>query len=292
MTSRSGDRVMINDLRVSAVVGVLAQEREMAQPLRIDLSIGVDLHDAAMSDELGDTVDYGLVAEQVAAAISSSKHVLLERLAGEVAELVLGFNRVDDVDVTITKLRPPIPLTLESTAVQLFRTSVDESFDQLNSHIAYIALGSNLGDRMEFLRGAVAALGSVTAMSHVYETEPIGGPDAQGPYLNMIVRVETVLDPFALLRRCRRIEQAAMRQRVVHWGPRTLDVDLLFFDDIRISSETLTIPHPRINERRFVLVPLAEIAPELCPPGWDEALPAATVTQIGELPVQPHRDSN
>ncbi len=292
MTSRSGDRVMINDLRVSAVVGVLAQEREMAQPLRIDLSIGVDLHDAAMSDELGDTVDYGLVAEQVAAAISSSKHVLLERLAGEVAELVLGFNRVDDVDVTITKLRPPIPLTLESTAVQLFRTSADASFDQLNSHIAYIALGSNLGDRMEFLRGAVAALGSVTAMSHVYETEPIGGPDAQGPYLNMVVRVETALDPFALLRRCRRIEQAAMRQRVVHWGPRTLDVDLLFFDDIRISSETLTIPHPRINERRFVLVPLAEIAPELCPPGWDEALPAATVTQIGELPVQPNRDSN
>jgi len=283
---------MISDLRVTAVVGALAHERELSQPLRIDLSIGVDLHEAAISDELSDTVNYGLVAEQVAATVSSSKHVLLERVAGEVADLVLGFDRVDDVDVTITKLRPPIPLAVESTAVRLFRTRADANFDRPHPHVAYLALGSNLGDRMEFLRGAVAELGSVTAMSHVYETEPIGGPDAQGPYLNMVVRVETPLDPFALLRRCRRIEQSAMRQRIVRWGPRTLDVDVLFFDDVQIASERLTIPHPRIGERRFVLVPLAEIAPELCPPGWDAALPAATVTRVGELPVQPSRDSN
>ena len=139
-------------------------------------------------------------------------------------------------------------------------------------------------------------------MSQVYETEPVGGPDAQGPYLNMVVRIETALDPFALLRRCRRIEQAALRQRVVHWGPRTLDVDVLFFDDVRISSEELTIPHPRIGERRFVLTPLAEIAPELCPPDWDDTLPpavvyahravTAAVTRCAAIELQRRRASN
>lgn len=286
------DHVIINDLRVSAVVGALAHEREMAQPLRIDLVIGADLHDAALTDELSDTVDYGLVAEQVAATVSSSKHILLERLAGEVADLVLGFARVDDVEVRVTKLRPPIPLAVESTAVQLFRTRAEVDAEQPQPHVAYIALGSNLGDRIAFLRAAVDELGSVTAMSAVYETAPIGGPDQQGPYLNMVVQVATMLDPFALLRRCRRIEQTALRQRVVRWGPRTLDVDLLFFDDMQIASAELTLPHPRINERRFVLTPLSDIAPHLCPAGWDTALPPAEVNRVGELFDQPKRDSN
>ena len=76
------------------------------------------------------------------------------------------------------------------------------------------------------------------------------GPDAQGAYLNMVVKVDTSLDPYAFIRRCQRIEASALRKRVVHWGPRTLDVDLLFFDDVRIDSEELTVPHPRIDERQ------------------------------------------
>ncbi len=115
-------------------------------------------------------------------------------------------------------------------------------------------------------------------MSQVFETEPVGGPGDQDAFLNMVVAVDTPLDPFAFLRRCQRIEADALRQRMVHWGPRTLDVDLLFYDDMTIASEALTLPHPRIFERRFVLAPLSEVAPELCPTGWDDALPPATVT--------------
>lgn len=277
------DRVLIDDLRVLTVIGALAHEREAAQPLRVDLSIGLDLRDAGRSDELDDTVDYGLVAECITRLANESKHVLLERLATDIADSVLGFDRVEEVDVTVTKLRPPVPTLVGTTAVRLVRTRGDVRVPSLRSHEAVVALGSNLGDREGFLRLAVRELGTITAKSQVFETEPIGGPDDQGAYLNMVVKVETSLDPFAFIRRCQRIEAGAQRQRVVHWGPRTLDVDLLFFDDIRIDSEDLTVPHPRINERRFVLTPLSEVAPERCPEGWNDTLPPDEVVPCGPL---------
>ncbi len=279
------DRILIDDLRVLTVIGALPHEREIAQPIRIDLSIGLDLRDAGLSDELDDTVNYGLVSERVSDLVGTSKYVLLERLAAEVADLVLGFDRVEEVDLTITKLRPPIPNPVESTAVRIVRTRAEANVPPLRSHEAIVALGSNLGDRESFLRHAIRELGNVVEMSQVFETEPVGGPDAQGAYLNMVVKVDTSLDPYAFIRRCQRIEASALRQRMVHWGPRTLDVDLLFFDDVRIQSEELTVPHPRINQRRFVLTPLSEIAPERCPDGWRESLPSAEVTPRGQLTV-------
>ncbi len=151
------------------------------------------------------------------------------------------------------------------------------------AHIAFLALGSNLGDREHYLRFAVTELGGVVAMSQVFETEPVGGPDGQDAYLNMVVKVETSLDPYGLMQHCQRIEEDAQRQRLVHWGPRTLDIDLLFYDDLRIDSDALTVPHPRVFERRFVLAPLAEIAPELCPADWETNLPPAEITPRGAL---------
>ena len=150
-------------------------------------------------------------------------------------------------------------------------------------HVAFLAIGSNLGDREYYLRFAVNELGGVVAMSQVFETEPIGGPDEQGAYLNMVVKMETLLDPYELMHHCQRIEEDALRQRVVYWGPRTLDIDILFYDDLRIVSETLTIPHPRTFERRFVLAPLSEIALELCPAGWEADLPPSEIVARGSL---------
>lgn len=279
------DRILIDDLRVLTVIGALPHEREAAQPLRIDLAIGLDLRDAGASDDLDATVHYGLVAERIVEAAQQSKHILLERLAAEIADIVLAFDRVEEVDVLVTKLRPPVPAAVGTTAVRIVRTRAEAIAPPLRSHEAIVALGSNLGDREGFLRHAIRELGNVVAMSDVYETEPVGGPDAQGAYLNMVVKVDTSLDPYAFIRRCQRIESSALRQRVVHWGPRTLDVDLLFFDDVHIDSEELTVPHPRIEERRFVLTPLSDVAPERCPDGWDAALPAAVVVSCGQLAV-------
>src|SRR5690606_20499486 len=102
-------------------------------------------------------------------------------------------------------------------------------------HLAIVALGSNLGDREHYLRYAVSRLGEIVRSSQVFETDPVGGPGGQGAYLNMIVAVRTWLDPYGFIRRCQQIESEAMRQRVVRWGPRTLDVDLLFYDDVTID---------------------------------------------------------
>jgi 2-amino-4-hydroxy-6-hydroxymethyldihydropteridine diphosphokinase len=146
-----------------------------------------------------------------------------------------------------------------------------------------VALGSNLGDRAGYLRLGVAGLGNVVAMSDVYETDPVGGPADQGPFLNMVVEIETSLDPSALLRRCQRIEAEAMRQRIVRWGPRTLDVDIVLFDGVTMASDDLTIPHPRFAERPFVLAPLSDLAPDRCPPGWEDRLDLSGIRRLGPL---------
>jgi 2-amino-4-hydroxy-6-hydroxymethyldihydropteridine diphosphokinase len=131
---------------------------------------------------------------------------------------------------------------------------------------AFIGLGSNLGDRRAYLRAAVVALtaaGDVMAVSPLYETEPIGGPENQGAYLNLVVELSTEATPRELLDRCRGLEEAAGRVRTERWGPRTLDADVLLVEGLSVDEEDLTVPHPRIWERRFVLQPLADLAPDL-----------------------------
>jgi 2-amino-4-hydroxy-6-hydroxymethyldihydropteridine diphosphokinase len=136
---------------------------------------------------------------------------------------------------------------------------------------AFLALGSNLGDRRRHLDGAVTALGErVVRASAVYETEPVGGPDGQGPYLNMVVEVDTDLDPHALLDLCHDLEAAAGRVRAERWGPRTLDVDILWVEGVTVDEPDLQIPHPRMRGRRFVMAPLAEIAPDVAGEGWEK----------------------
>lgn len=149
------------------------------------------------------------------------------------------------------------------------------------AHRAFLGLGSNLGDRLGHLRCAVAAIPDVVAVSPVYETEPVGGPP-QGPYLNLVVELRTTLDARRLLQECHRLEAAAGRRRTVRFGPRTLDVDVLLVGAERVDEPDLVVPHPRLWERRFVLAPLADLAPELLPAG---ALDAAggEVRLIGTL---------
>jgi dihydroneopterin aldolase / 2-amino-4-hydroxy-6-hydroxymethyldihydropteridine diphosphokinase len=278
------DRIEIIGLRVMTLVGVLPHEREAAQPLEFDIILEGDLRDAGASDDLTDTAHYGIVAERASAIARESKDLLLERLVHRIAEDALSVDRVEAVDITVRKLRPPIPEDMAFTAVRIRRSRAELDIPTRAEHRAIVALGTNLGDRVSFLQLAVGELGTaVISQSQVFETAPVGGPTDQGAYLNMVVAVNTALDPFAMLRRCQRIESMALRQRIVHWGPRTLDVDLLFYDDVTITSPELTIPHPRFAERRFVLAPLNEVAPELCPAHWDTTLAADDIRPLGPL---------
>jgi 2-amino-4-hydroxy-6-hydroxymethyldihydropteridine diphosphokinase len=139
----------------------------------------------------------------------------------------------------------------------------------------HIGLGSNLGDRAAHLSYAVDRLRSVDpglAVSPVFETSPVGGPETQGPYLNCVVRMTTGLDPRALLALAQSIETGAGRVRDERWGPRTLDVDILLVEGVSLDDEDLVLPHPRMWDRAFVLAPLEALDPELVPAGWRERL--------------------
>lgn len=127
---------------------------------------------------------------------------------------------------------------------------------------AFLGLGSNLGDREEHLGGAVAGLPGVVAVSPIYETEPVGGP-AQGPYLNAVVELDTERSPRELLVLAKELEAEAGRVEVRRFGPRTLDVDVLLVGDLAVDEPDLVVPHPRLWQRRFVVAPLADLAPDL-----------------------------
>ncbi|NYI05682.1 2-amino-4-hydroxy-6-hydroxymethyldihydropteridine diphosphokinase [Allostreptomyces psammosilenae] len=141
-----------------------------------------------------------------------------------------------------------------------------------NPRTAVVALGSNLGNRLDMLQGAIDSLGDTPGMrvkkvSGVYETEPVGGPADQPTYFNAVVLVRTTLPPSSLLERANAIEEAYERVREERWGPRTLDVDILAYEDVITSDDQLTLPHPRAHERGFVLAPWNEIDPDAVVPG-------------------------
>ena len=135
----------------------------------------------------------------------------------------------------------------------------------------YIAIGSNVGDRaaaIEHARAGLASLGTLR-MSRVHETAPVGGPTDQGAFLNAVAELQTTLEPRALLEHLQQIEQAIGREPLharQRWGPRVLDLDILFYDDRILDAPGLHVPHPRLHERTFVLAPLAELAPDLVHP--------------------------
>jgi len=159
---------------------------------------------------------------------------------------------------------------------------------------AHLALGSNLGDRLGFLQGAVDALEAspgvtVAAVSRVYETAPVGGPE-QGPYLNAVVAIDSDLPPLDLLRLAHRIEDEAERVRTERWGARTLDIDVLLVGAEQVDTPALTVPHPRLWERGFVLAPLADVAPDLVPVpdgGWPGVEVTDAVLRAPSVPGDP-----
>ncbi len=151
-----------------------------------------------------------------------------------------------------------------------------------------IALGSNLGDRLENLRVGIEELSSIDGLhiddvSKLYETAPVGGPDQQGPYLNAALAATTTIGAAELLAQLHRVEAIRERERTIRWGPRTLDLDLLIYGDLVSDDPALEVPHPRQHQRRFVLVPVCDVAPDLVHP----VLGRTMRELLADLPVEP-----
>lgn len=151
-------------------------------------------------------------------------------------------------------------------------------------NIAYLSLGSNIGDREAFLKEALVQLHQASKvkihkLSSIYETDPVGFTE-QDAFLNMVVQIETELLPQELLDLCLDIEREMGRVRTIRWGPRVIDIDILLYNKDHIETSTLQIPHPRMHERAFVLVPLAEINPNLILPNFN----VPVVDVLDEIP--------
>lgn len=258
MTGSDGDRITLTGLRVRGRHGVLAAERELGQEFVVDATVWLSLAAAAGSDDVLATVHYGELAEQLAAVVAGEPVDLIETLACRLVDVCLTDARVIRAEITVHKPAAPIPLAFDDVAVTVSRSRGP----------AVLALGSNLGDRFEYLQSAVTLLDrtcGVVAASSVYETEPVGGP-AQDDFLNAVVLVPAA-SPGELLALARACETRASRERTVHWGPRTLDVDVIACGEIRSDDPEILLPHPRAHERAFVCVPWLEAAPDAVLPG-------------------------
>ncbi|MEN6357238.1 MAG: 2-amino-4-hydroxy-6-hydroxymethyldihydropteridine diphosphokinase [Armatimonadota bacterium] len=157
---------------------------------------------------------------------------------------------------------------------------------------AYLGLGANLEDNIANVHKAIAMVDAhegctVSAVSSIYITKPVGVID-QPDFANAVIRVETTLDPYELLDICNKIEDEMGRKRTIRWGPRVIDMDILLYEGVNIDEERLSIPHPRMMERAFVLVPLAEVAPDMELPGSISAREAANnIDRAGIIEIIP-----
>lgn len=250
------DCIMIDDLVVFANHGVYKEEKTMGQRFVITLRLFADLYPAARSDDLTRSLNYAEVCSFVTEFTQTNRCALIEAAAVNIADALLKkYEMLNSVEITLKKPWAPIGLPLEQAAVHLTRSR----------HRAYIGTGSNLGEKKGYLDFAVRSLSEdenciVRKVSDYIVTEPVGGVE-QDDFLNGCIELDTLYDPHELLDKLHDIENAAGRTREIHWGPRTLDLDILLYDDIMMHDDTLTIPHPEMHKREFVLEPLSQIAP-------------------------------
>lgn len=261
------DRIEVTGIRAWGHHGVLAQERQLGQQFVVDIALHLETAPAGRTDALSRTVNYAEVAAAVHEEIGAGPYDLVETLAEQIARRILedtGQPLVRRVGVRVHKPAAPVGLPVGDVTITIERAAAPVT--------AVLALGTNLGDRETHLARALTLLAHTDGIridwtGPVLETAPVGGPDGQGAFLNTAIGVSTALGPFALLETAQRAEHDARRERLVRWGPRTLDVDLITYGDWRSEDPELTIPHPRAHERAFVLAPWHAARPEAALPG-------------------------
>lgn len=248
--------VRVQGVSFFAFHGVLEEEKRLGQRFRLDLEAIPWSDLAEETDAVADAIHYGELAERAVAVATTERYDLLERLGARIADVLFAEFPLRAISVSIGKPSAPVPLALETVSVTVSRCAAAE---------VVVALGANLAEPVAAIRSAVDELATtpgvdLLARSRLYRTAPVGGPE-QPAYVNAAVLLATRLDPLGLLDRLQAIEDVHGRTREVRFGPRTLDLDLLLYDGREIATDRLTVPHPRLAERRFALVPLLDVLP-------------------------------
>lgn len=250
------DEIRIENLKVFANHGVYQEEQENGQNFYINAVLYQDTCQAGVSDDLKQSTNYGEVCHFINSFLKKNTFRLLEAAAEQLArEILLQFSLVQELDLEIRKPQAPIGLPFESVSVRIHR----------GWHQAYVAFGSNMGDKEAHIEKGLELLNTyagiqVEKSSEIIRTTPYGGVE-QEEFLNGVVCLKTYLSPKELLEVLHEVETSEDRERKVHWGPRTLDLDIIFYDNLVLDDEELCIPHIDMQNRDFVLLPMMELAP-------------------------------
>jgi len=250
------DHIIIKNLEVFSKHGVFEEENRLGQKFAIDLHLFFDTRVAGVSDDIEKSVDYGRVSHFVNAFMKGHTYKLIETAAERLAEdILIEFPLISKLCVTVKKPWAPIGLPLEEVSVTIER----------GWHRVFLSIGSNMGDREGYINKAISLLKEndrivIVNQSKLIETEPYGKTD-QAKFINTAVELKTLHTPTELLTFCKNLERMSGRVKTEHWGPRPLDIDIIFYDDDTVDLENLTIPHEDMHNRAFVLESLMEIAP-------------------------------
>lgn len=250
------DIINIKNLEIFSNHGVLKEENVLGQKFLISAEIFLDTRKAGTTDDLEHSVNYAEICHSIKHIMESNTFKLIETAAEKICEAILKeYSLIRKIKLEVKKPWAPILLPLEHVSVCVER----------QWHRAYLSLGSNIGDREKFLNEAAEFLRNSDQcrnirVSDYIETEPYGMTD-QDAFINCCIELETLLDPHELHSLTSLAEQNAKRERIIHWGPRTLDIDIVLYDDIILNDDTLTIPHIDMANREFVLIPLVQLNP-------------------------------
>ncbi|KHD37230.1 2-amino-4-hydroxy-6-hydroxymethyldihydropteridine pyrophosphokinase [Clostridium acetobutylicum] len=255
------DKITIEDLEIFANHGVLGEEKVLGQKFLLSLYLTLDLRKPGLSKILSDTVNYAELSDRVEEEFQRENFDLIETAAEKVAEFILlNYDLIQSVKVILKKPWAPVKKHLKYVSVEIERSW----------HTVYIGLGSNIADKSQNLKDALKIIDDnylckVTKTSNFYTTRPVGYLN-QDNFLNCAAEVKTLMTPNELMDFFLETEKSLKRERKIHWGPRTIDIDILLYDDLVTYDPHCTIPHPRMAERLFVITPLCDINPYLVHP--------------------------
>lgn len=255
------DKIIIEGLELFCNHGVFPEENKLGQKFVVTAVLYTDTRRAGKTDEMEASIHYGEAALKIKNWMENNTFALIERAAEFVCEkLLLEYDLLKKVTLKIEKPWAPVGLPLKTVAVEITR----------GWHEAYLSIGSNMGDKRAALLFAIEELKSapdteVSAVSDFIVTEPYGYTE-QEEFLNGCLKIRTLKTPYELLDYIHEIEQKAGRERIIRWGPRTLDLDILFYDKLILEEDDLIIPHKEVEKRAFVLEPLMQIAPNFVHP--------------------------
>lgn len=249
------DKMYIKDLEIYGFHGVNEEEKNMGQKFLISAQLYMDLRAPGKSDDLSKTVNYAELCWEIEEVFKRKKYDLIEKTVEEVSKyILLNYDLIKRVKLMVKKPWAPIGKPVKYVAVE-----VDRSW-----HTAYIGVGSNIGDKERNIRLAIEKLDlsediKVTKVANMYVTKPVGYTE-QDDFLNTALEIKTLLPPRELIKFLLKVEKELKRERIIKWGPRTIDLDILLYDNLVTCDEDVILPHPRMHERMFVLKPLCDIA--------------------------------